>query len=74
MGAKLALCPHCGFPVVVKGIEEVFPRNCRQCRGEFVPAGSGSANRAAASKKPVAPRDPRSLLRVRLRHVRRAGA
>ncbi len=32
-----AHCPHCGFPVVVNGIERVVPRWCRQCRREYTP-------------------------------------
>jgi len=65
-------CPHCAFPIVVRGIERVVPRRCRQCREEYMPGiplrrDQGSAGDARLT---VAERQ-RASLRAQVKQRRR---
>ena len=37
MPAIYTHCPHCAFPAVVSGIDQMLMKYCRQCRRKYVP-------------------------------------
>ena len=68
-----AHCPHCGFPVVVTGIERIIPRRCRQCREEYTPGVPLRRDVAAAhDERSVAVEHQRATLRARIKQHRRS--
>jgi len=68
MGPLYTHCPHCGFPVVVKELERMFSRRCRQCRAQFIPGEEPETN-GHGLLSPA--RRLRAALRARLRQRRR---
>jgi hypothetical protein len=62
-----ALCPHCGFPAVVRATERFVPRFCRQCRGHYVPCDEAEAKEAGNGRTGPMKRRKVAALRALLR-------
>ena len=63
-------CPHCGFPVVVRGCERLLVRHCRQCRGRYLPEEK-PVGETPVKAEVAAPRRRRSLARHTVLQSRR---
>ena len=66
-------CPHCGFPVVLNGVERLIPRYCRQCLTQYTPAAPERRNGRATGRGRTKATGRRVAIRAYFQQQRRPG-